>query len=163
MLVVVTFISFLVHFYSIGYMEENPHFTRFMSYLSIFTFFMLILVTADNILQMFLGWEGVGIASYLLINFWFTRLFANQSALKALITNRIGDFGLSIAILLLFCNFVSLDYLTNFFGSLTAFFAALTGSFQNDLKKIIAYSTCSQLGYMIFSCGLSHYNISIFI
>ena len=253
MLVVVTFISFLVHFYSIGYMEEDPHFTRFMSYLSIFTFFMLILVTADNILQMFLGWEGVGIASYLLINFWFTRLFANQSALKALITNRIGDFGLSIAILLLFCNFGSLDYfiifsisslfekyclilnnwhinildflgfflilgavgksaqlglhvwlpdamegptpvsalihaatmvtagvfliirfspliefssftliLLIFFGSLTAFFAALTGSFQNDLKKIIAYSTCSQLGYMIFSCGLSHYNISIF-
>nr|YP_011017791.1 NADH dehydrogenase subunit 5 [Pseudoceramium inkyui]WQF69637.1 NADH dehydrogenase subunit 5 [Pseudoceramium inkyui] len=253
MLVVVNSISSLVHIYSIGYLNEDPHTPRFMSYLSIFTFFMLILVTADNIIQMFVGWEGVGIASYLLINFWFTRLSANQAALKAIITNRVGDFGLSLVILLSFLTFGSLDYLTifslaplfelyeitflnltfNYFsvfgfflflgaigksaqlglhvwlpdamegptpvsalihaatmvtagifliirfspllefspftlmiltiaGSLTAFFASLTGVFQSDIKKIIAYSTCSQLGYMMFSCGLSHYNLSLF-
>ncbi len=253
MLVVINSISFLVHLYSIGYLEEDPHRPRFMAYLSIFTFFMLILVTADNIVQMFVGWEGVGIASYLLINFWFTRLSANQAALKALITNRVGDFGLSLAILISFFIFGSMNYLTIFstaplfesymftvfnlkvsyfslfgfflllgavgksaqlglhvwlpdamegptpvsalihaatmvtagvfliirfspvlefstftlflltvFGSLTAFFASLTGTFQNDLKKIIAYSTCSQLGYMVFACGLSHYNVSLF-
>nr|ANP26206.1 NADH dehydrogenase subunit 5 [Campylaephora sungminbooi]ANP26227.1 NADH dehydrogenase subunit 5 [Campylaephora sungminbooi] len=253
MLVVINSISSLVHFYSIGYLDEDPHFPRFMAYLSIFTFFMLMLVTADNLVQMFVGWEGVGIASYLLINFWFSRLSANQAALKALITNRVGDFGLSLAILLSFLVFGSLDYLTIFslaplfesykisffffsfsffsifglflffgaigksaqlglhvwlpdamegptpvsalihaatmvtagifllirfspilefssftlallilFGSATAFFAAFTGIFQSDLKKIIAYSTCSQLGYMMFSCGLSHYNLSLF-
>nr|YP_011017834.1 NADH dehydrogenase subunit 5 [Pseudoceramium tenerrimum]WQF69710.1 NADH dehydrogenase subunit 5 [Pseudoceramium tenerrimum] len=253
MLVVVNSISSLVHVYSIGYLDEDPHTPRFMSYLSIFTFFMLILVTADSVMQMFVGWEGVGIASYLLINFWFTRLPANQAALKAIITNRVGDFGLSLAILLSFLTFGSLDYLTifslsplfelykitfmnltlNYFsvfgfflflgaigksaqlglhvwlpdamegptpvsalihaatmvtagifliirfspllefspftlmlltltGSLTAFFASLTGIFQSDIKKIIAYSTCSQLGYMMFSCGLSHYNLSLF-
>ena len=253
MLVVINSISSLVHFYSIGYLEEDPHTPRFMSYLSIFTFFMLILVTADNIIQMFVGWEGVGIASYLLINFWFSRLPANQAALKALITNRVGDFGLSLAILLSFLVFGSVDYHTLFsiaplfetlnltiftfnlsflsffgfflflgavgksaqlglhvwlpdamegptpvsalihaatmvtagvfliirfspllefssftlslliiIGSLTAFFASFTGIFQSDLKKIIAYSTCSQLGYMMFSCGLSHYNLSLF-
>nr|WQF69694.1 NADH dehydrogenase subunit 5 [Ceramothamnion sp.] len=253
MLVVINSISSLVHFYSIGYLEEDPHTPRFMAYLSVFTFFMLILVTADNLLQMFLGWEGVGIASYLLINFWFSRLYANQAALKALITNRVGDFGLSLVILSSFFVFNSLDYFTIFsvaplfefldisvfnfklsfytflgsflilgaigksaqlglhvwlpdamegptpvsalihaatmvtagvfiiirfspliefssvtlsslilFGSLTAFFASFTGIFQSDLKKIIAYSTCSQLGYMIFACGLSHYNLSLF-
>jgi len=253
MLIVITSISFLVHFYSVGYMAEDPHFPRFMSYLSIFTFFMLVLVTGDNLIQLFVGWEGVGIASYLLINFWFTRLAANQSALKALLTNRIGDFGLSLAIFFLFFLFKSVDYVTMFstaplfekvefsffyidipiyniigfflflgaigksaqlglhvwlpdamegptpvsalihaatmvtagifliirfspliefssftltlliiFGSLTAFFAALTSTFQHDLKKIIAYSTCSQLGYMLFACGFSHYNVSLF-
>jgi len=253
MLVVVNSISCLVHFYSIGYLDEDPHTPRFMAYLSIFTFFMLVLVTADNLTQMFVGWEGVGIASYLLINFWFSRLPANQAALKAIITNRVGDFGLSLAILLSFLVFGSLDYLTIFsitplfenykltffsysfsylsvlgfflflaavgksaqlglhvwlpdamegptpvsalihaatmvtagifliirfspvlefssftlsllilIGSLTAFFASFTGIFQSDLKKIIAYSTCSQLGYMLFCCGLSHYNLSLF-
>lgn len=253
MLVVINSISFLVHLYSVGYLEEDPHRPRFMAYLSIFTFFMLVLVTADNLVQMFVGWEGVGIASYLLINFWFTRLSANQAALKALITNRVGDFGLSLAILISFFVFGSMNYLTifsvaplfesysftiftfhcsyfslfgfflllgaigksaqlglhvwlpdamegptpvsalihaatmvtagvfliirfspvlefstftlfllTFFGSLTAFFASLTGTFQNDLKKIIAYSTCSQLGYMMFACGLSQYNVSLF-
>lgn len=114
MLVVVNSISFLVHFYSIGYLEEDPHLPRFMSYLSIFTFFMLLLISADNIVQMFVGWEGVGIASYLLINFWFSRLAANQAALKALITNRVGDFGLSLAILISFYIFGTLDYITIF-------------------------------------------------
>nr|YP_009317641.1 NADH dehydrogenase subunit 5 [Pterocladiella musciformis]AOX49093.1 NADH dehydrogenase subunit 5 [Pterocladiella musciformis] len=253
MLIVVTSISTLVHMYSISYMENDPHCPRFMSYLEIFTFFMLVLVTADNTLQMFLGWEGVGLASYLLINFWFTRLAANQSAIKALVVNRIGDFGLSIGIFALFYIFNSVDYLTIFsltpffqnyclsflgidintltfigvllfigavgksaqlglhtwlpdamegptpvsalihaatmvtagvfliirfsplveysstilgiliiFGSLTTFFAAMTGTFQNDLKRVIAYSTCSQLGYMVFACGLSCYNVSMF-
>lgn len=253
MLVVITSISTLVHLYSISYMETDPHFPRFISYLGIFSFFMIVLVTADNLIQMFLGWEGVGLASYLLINFWFTRLAANQSAIKALIVNRVGDFGLSLGIFLTFYVFHSLDYLTIFsltpllvenffifwnfqihsltligiflfigavgksaqlglhtwlpdamegptpvsalihaatmvtagvflmirfspliefsslvlatlvvFGSLTAFFASMTGVFQNDIKRVIAYSTCSQLGYMIFSCGMSAYNVSLF-
>nr|QNM39653.1 NADH dehydrogenase subunit 5 [Gelidiella fanii] len=253
MLVVITSISTLVHLYSISYMESDPHSPRFMAYLEIFTFFMLILVTADNMLQMFLGWEGVGLASYLLINFWFTRLAANQSAIKALVINRIGDFGLSIGIFTIFYLFSSVEYLAIFsispffqnyylillgyevncitlvgillfvgavgksaqlglhtwlpdamegptpvsalihaatmvtagvflmirfsplieysttiltiltiVGSLTTFFAAMTGAFQNDLKRVIAYSTCSQLGYMVFACGLSCYNVSLF-
>lgn len=253
MLIVVTSISSLVHLYSIKYMETDPHRPRFMAYLEIFTFFMLVLVTADNLVQMFLGWEGVGLASYLLINFWYTRLAANQSAIKALIVNRVGDLGLSLGIFTTFWIFNSVDYSLIFslvplfenyqlffmgmnvngltligiflfigaigksaqlglhtwlpdamegptpvsalihaatmvtagvflmirfspliefsptvlfilivFGSLTAFFAALTGVFQNDLKKVIAYSTCSQLGYMIFSCGMSCYNVSLF-
>jgi NADH-ubiquinone oxidoreductase chain 5 len=253
MLVVVTFISSLVHLYSTEYMEHDPHFPRFMSYLSLFTFFMLILITGDNFLQMFVGWEGVGISSYLLINFWFTRIQANKSAIKAMLVNRIGDFFLLLAIFTLFITFNTLDYdiifsvtplfinyniglfnyhiglidiicififlgamgksaqiglhtwlpdamegptpvsalihaatmvtagvflivrcsylfehspialsIVTVIGSMTAFFAATTGLFQNDMKKVIAYSTCSQLGYMIFSCGLSSYEVSIF-
>ena len=92
MCVIVTFISSLVHLYSIEYMSHDPHLPRFMSYLSLFTFFMLILVTADNFVQMFVGWEGVGLASYLLINFWYTRIQANKAAIKAMVINRIGDF-----------------------------------------------------------------------
>ena len=253
MLIIVTLVSSLVHIYSIKYMESDPHCPRFMSYLGIFTFFMLVLVTADNLIQTFLGWEGVGLSSYLLINFWYSRLAANQSAMKALVINRIGDVGLSLAILLIFYLFKSVEYslifpLTNLFidhyfvficfkihtltlisiflfigaigksaqlllhtwlpdamegptpvsalihaatmvtagvfllarfsplleftptillimtifGALTAFFASMTGTFQNDLKRVIAYSTCSQLGYMIFSCGFSCYTVSIF-
>ena len=253
MLIVVTSVSSLVHLYSIKYMETDPHKPRFMAYLEIFTFFMLILVTADNLVQMFLGWEGVGLASYLLINFWYTRLAANQSAIKALIVNRVGDFGLSLGIFTIFYVFKTVDYSIIFslaplykdysltfmgietngitligiflfigavgksaqlglhtwlpdamegptpvsalihaatmvtagvfllirfspliefsttvlciliiFGSLTAFFAAMTGVFQHDLKKVIAYSTCSQLGYMVFSCGMSCYDVSLF-
>ena len=253
MLVVVTFISTLVHIYSSEYMKEDPHLQRFMSYLSLFTFFMLVLVTASNFLQMFVGWEGVGLASYLLINFWFSRIQANKSAIKAMLLNRIGDFFLLIALFLIYFLFDTLDYSivfslapffieTNFFlfgisfnflsaiclllffgamgksaqlglhtwlpdamegptpvsalihaatmvtagvfliircsflfelcpnilnvlcvvGSLTAFFGASVGLLQNDLKKIIAYSTCSQLGYMVFACGLSNYSIAIF-
>ena len=253
MLVVVTVISCLVHIYSTNYMAEDPHLPRFMAYLSLFTFFMLMLVTSDNFVQMFLGWEGVGLASYLLINFWYTRIQANKSAMKALIINRIGDFGLSLGIAALFLHFNSLDFPTIFslvpylsqetfiflnleinkitiisllifigavgksaqiglhtwlpdamegptpvsalihaatmvtagvfvllrcsplieysenalliisiMGALTAFMAATIGVVQNDLKKVIAYSTCSQLGYMVFSLGLSNYSVSLF-
>lgn len=253
MCVVVTFVSSLVHVYSIEYMSHDPHLPRFMSYLSLFTFFMLILVTADNFIQMFLGWEGVGLCSYLLINFWFTRVQANKAAIKAMIINRIGDFSLIIGILIMFVNFKSIDYatvasLTPFFknvevnflslkfnilslisiflfigavgksaqlglhtwlpdamegptpvsalihaatmvtagvfliarssflfeyssqmlnvvavlGAATAFFASSVGLLQNDLKRVIAYSTCSQLGYMVFSCGLSNYSAGVF-
>jgi NADH-ubiquinone oxidoreductase chain 5 len=250
---VVTFISLLVHLYSTEYMSHDPHLPRFMSYLSLFTFFMLILVSADNYIQMFVGWEGVGLCSYLLINFWFTRIQANKAAIKAMVVNRIGDFGLSLGILTLFIHFKAVDYATifslipfyeneNFYflnfefnllslisfflligaigksaqlglhtwlpdamegptpvsalihaatmvtagvfliarssclfeyspiisqvvavlGACTAFFAATTGLLQNDLKRVIAYSTCSQLGYMIFACGLSNYSVGIF-
>lgn len=253
MLVVVTGISTLVHLYSCEYMKTDPHLPRFMAYLSLFTFFMLILVTADNFVQMFVGWEGVGLCSYLLINFWFTRLQANKAALKAIIVNRIGDFALIIGLLLILTNFCSLEYSSvfgsipllkdtpisfwqwevnlldaiSFFlligamgksaqiflhtwlpdamegptpvsalihaatmvtagiflisrcspifemstvvlglmvlvGAMTAFFAGMVGLTQNDLKKVIAYSTCSQLGYMLFACGLSNYNVSVF-
>ena len=253
MLIIVIFISSLVHIYSVSYMEQDPHNPRFMSYLSLFTFFMIFLVTSNNLIQMFLGWEGVGLASYLLINFWFTRRAANQSAIKALIVNRIGDVSLIISIILIFFLFKSVDYtiifssvplfknnniiffntslniltlfsfflslaafgksaqlglhtwlpdamegptpvsallhaatmvtagvfliirfspvleytptilfLLTFIGATTAFFAGIVGTFQNDIKKVIAYSTCSQLGYMIFVCGISSYQVSIF-
>ena len=250
---IITFVSTLVHFYSIEYMAQDPHLSRFMSYLSFFTFFMLVLVTADNFVQMFVGWEGVGLCSYLLINFWFSRVQANKAAIKAMILNRIGDFGIVLGILVVFLTFKSVDYaivfalvpffvtktilifninysvlfvigiflfigavgksaqlglhtwlpdameaptpvsalihaatmvtagvflisrsspifefvgglleIIAFIGSITAFFAASIGLVQNDLKKVIAYSTCSQLGYMIFACGLSNYSVGIF-
>jgi NADH-ubiquinone oxidoreductase chain 5 len=253
MCIVVTFVSSLVHLYAIEYMSHDPHLPRFMSYLSLFTFFMLILVTADNYIQMFLGWEGIGLASYLLINFWYTRVQANKAAIKAMVVNRIGDFCLIMAILILYVNFKSVDYATvaslapffktktvNFLnmdfnilsligvflflgavgksaqlglhtwlpdamegptpvsalihaatlvtagvfliarssflyelapnglrvvtalGAGTAFFASSVGLLQNDLKRVIAYSTCSQLGYMVFACGLSDYSVGIF-
>ena len=114
MCVIVTFISCLVHIYSTEYMSNDPHLPRFMSYLSLFTFFMLILVTADNFVQMFLGWEGVGLCSYLLINFWFTRIQANKAAIKAMIMNRIGDFSLLIVIVNIFLCYGSVDYATVF-------------------------------------------------
>jgi NADH-ubiquinone oxidoreductase chain 5 len=246
MLIIITFISFLVQIYSFEYMSNDPHLNRFISYLSLFTFFMIILVTAGNFLQLFLGWEGVGLASYLLINFWYTRINANKSAIKAVILNRIGDLSLFIAFGLIIYNFKTLNYLelillTNFFyenyqmdyniiciflligaigksaqlglhiwlpdamegptpvsalihaatmvtagifllirssffieysnnisiiitiiGGLTAFFAATIGLFQNDIKRIIAYSTCSQLGYMLFACGFHYYDVGFF-
>ena len=249
----VTFVSFLVHLYSTEYMQHDPHLPRFISYLSLFTFFMLILISADNFVQMFVGWEGVGLCSYLLINFWFTRFQASKAAIKAMLLNRVGDFSLILGILNIFVYFKSLDYasvflLTPFFknnvinflnfnfnlltvigiclfvgavgksaqlglhtwlpdamegptpvsalihaatmvtagvfliarvspileysngvleivtiiGSSTTFFAATVGLVQNDLKKVIAYSTCSQLGYMVFACGLSNYSVGIF-
>ena len=253
MLLVVTSISTLVHIYSLSYMGQDPHIPRFMCYLSIFTFFMLMLVTADNFLQMFFGWEGVGLASYLLINFWYTRLQASKASIKAMLVNRVGDFGLALGIMGIFTLFKSVDFSTvfacapslaesslifcnrefhaytcicillfigavgksaqlglhtwlpdamegptpvsalihaatmvtagvfmiarcsplfehaplagmvvTFLGALTCFFAATTGVVQNDLKRVIAYSTASQLGYMVFACGLSHYSVGIF-
>ena len=110
MLVVVTLVSALVHIYSIGYMSEDPHKPRFMSYLSLFTFSMLALVVSDNFLQLFFGWEGVGLCSYLLIGFWYKKNSANNAAIKAFIVNRVGDFGLAIGIFLIFYHFGTINY-----------------------------------------------------
>lgn len=253
MCVIVTTVSLLVHIYSIGYMKEDPHVSRFFSYLSLFTFFMLMLVTSGNLVQLFVGWEGVGICSYLLINFWYTRVQANKAALKAVIVNRVGDLGVILGMILIYYLYSSVEFgimfsLTPYLkewniplgvcevnglylvgvllfvgvmgksaqiglhtwlpdamegptpvsalihaatmvtagvflllrlsplyesvpsvlvvvavvGAMTTFFAAITGSVQNDLKKVVAYSTCSQLGYMVFACGLSNYGASAF-
>ena len=132
---VVTFVSTLVHLYSTEYMSHDPHLPRFMSYLSLFTFFMLILVTADNFVQMFVGWEGVGLCSYLLINFWFTRIQANKAAIKAMVLNRIGDFGLVLGILIIFVKFKSVDYATVF--ALVPLFANETFVFLNTTFNLI--------------------------
>ncbi|MES2961115.1 MAG: NADH-quinone oxidoreductase subunit L [Pseudomonadota bacterium] len=253
MLVVVTVVSSLVHIYSVGYMHEDKSIARFMAYLSLFTFFMLILVTADNFLQLFVGWEGVGVASYLLIGFWYKKQSANNAAIKAFVANRVGDFGLIIAIGLIYLTFGTVQYgpvfatvcshvfdkfalfgtewrtidaicillfvgamgksaqiglhvwladamegptpvsalihaatmvtagvflvarcspifeysetallMVTLVGATTALFAATIALTQNDIKKIIAYSTCSQLGYMFFACGVSAYSAAIF-
>ena len=114
LLLVVTIVSSLVHIYSISYMSGDPHSPRFFCYLSIFTFFMLMLVTGDNFIQLFLGWEGVGLASYLLINFWFTRIQANKAAIKAMLINRVGDFGLALGIMGCFTIFQTVDFSTIF-------------------------------------------------
>ena len=253
MVFVVCVVSFLIHVYSIGYMAHDPHVPRFFAYLSLFTFFMLALVSADNFLQMFFGWEGVGLVSYLLIGFWYKRPAANAAAIKAFIVNRVGDFGFALGILAIFLMFDtvsfdvvfagvpgmvdaeltflghSFDFLevacillfvgamgksaqfllhtwlpdamegptpvsalihaatmvtagvfmvarlspifeyapialsvVTFFGATTAIFAATIAITQNDIKRVIAYSTCSQLGYMFFACGVSAYGAGIF-
>src|SRR5467141_1596653 len=253
MLVVVTTISAFVHLYSIGYMEEDPHRPRFFSYLSLFTFAMLMLVTADNLVQLFFGWEGVGLMSYLLIGFWYQKPEANAAAIKAFIVNRVGDFGFSLGIFATFMmtgaieldtvfaqapaltgktiHFLSwnVDPLTliclllfmgamgksaqfllhtwlpdamegptpvsalihaatmvtagvfmvarlsplfelapnaqtfvTLVGATTAFFAATVGLVQNDIKRIVAYSTCSQLGYMFVAMGVGAYSIGMY-
>ena len=253
MLVIVSLISSIIHFYSIGYMSSDPHKSRFMAYLSLFTFSMLTLVTADNFLQLYFGWEGVGLCSYLLIGFWYKRPTANAAAIKAFIVNRVGDFGFAIGIFLIFFFYGTVDYNEVFqqtpeliqkevvflgiefnlitliclllftgamgksaqillhtwlpdamegptpvsalihaatmvtagvflvvrcsplfeysqtalnvvasVGMLTAFFAATVALVQNDIKKIIAYSTCSQLGYMFFAAGVGAYHVAIF-
>lgn len=253
MLVVVTTVSSLVHIYSIGYMSEDPHRSRFFAYLSLFTFAMLMLVTANNFLQMFFGWEGVGLASYLLIGFWYKKPSANAAAMKAFIVNRVGDFGFALGIFGAFMMLGTLDFDTAFsrvagmegksisflwsnwdamtiitlllflgamgksaqfllhtwlpdamegptpvsalihaatmvtagvfmvarlspmfeaseftmnvvvyVGAITAFFAASVGLVQNDIKRVIAYSTCSQLGYMFVALGLGAYSAGIF-
>jgi proton-translocating NADH-quinone oxidoreductase chain L len=253
MLIVVNVVSALVHLYSTDYMAHDPHLSRFMSYLSLFTFFMLLLITGDNFLILFLGWEGVGLCSYLLISFWYTRIQANKAAIKALVINRVADMALTIGMAVIFFAFNSLDFsvvfalapflldttivflnyelpvltlicvllfigamgksaqiglhtwlpdamegptpvsalihaatmvtagvfliikcsplfeyvpsvlsFITFVGATTAFFAATIGLVQNDIKKVIAYSTCSQLGYMMFACGLSNYHVSLF-
>lgn len=117
MLIPVLIVSSLVHIYSIGYMSHDPHNQRFFSYLSLFTFMMIILVTANNYLLMFLGWEGVGVCSYLLVNFWFTRIAANQSSISAFLTNRVGDCFLTIGMFIIIWSFGNLDYSTVFFIS----------------------------------------------
>ena len=253
MIMVVTSVSALVHIYSIGYMSHDPHKPRFMSYLSLFTFSMLCLVVSDNFLQLFFGWEGVGLCSYLLIGFWFKRETANNAAIKAFIVNRVGDFGLAIGIFIIFLIFGTLNFeevfllvpeftktnlsifggeynvitlicvflfigamgksaqfllhtwlpdamegptpvsalihaatmvtagvflvvrcspifeysqfamnLVAIVGMITALFAASVALVQNDIKKIIAYSTCSQLGYMFFAAGVGAYHIAMF-
>ena len=253
MIMVVTSVSALVHIYSIGYMSHDPHKPRFMSYLSLFTFSMLCLVVSDNFLQLFFGWEGVGLCSYLLIGFWFKRETANNAAIKAFIVNRVGDFGLAIGIFIIFLIFGTLNFeevfllvpeftktdlsifgaefnvitlicvflfigamgksaqfllhtwlpdamegptpvsalihaatmvtagvflvvrcspifeysqsamnLVAIIGMITALFAASVALVQNDIKKIIAYSTCSQLGYMFFAAGVGAYHIAMF-
>lgn len=127
MLLIISFISFLVNLYSLGYMSHDPHLIRFLSYLSLFTFFMLILVTSDNFLQLFLGWEGVGVCSYLLINFWYTRILANKAALKAMIMNRIADVFFIVGILLIYVTFNTLDYIVVF--QLIPYFSTVNVSF----------------------------------
>ena len=119
MLVVVTLVSALVHIYSIGYMSHDPHKPRFMSYLSLFTFFMLVLVVSDNFLQLFFGWEGVGLSSYLLIGFWYKKNSANNAAIKAFLVNRVGDFGFAIGIFLIFLFFGTINYNEIFFSGMS--------------------------------------------
>jgi NADH-quinone oxidoreductase subunit L len=253
MLVVVNTVSSLVHLYSIGYMAEDPHRPRFFAYLSLFTFAMLMLITSDNLVQMFFGWEGVGLASYLLIGFWYQKPSANAAAMKAFIVNRVGDFGFALGIFLVFVLFGSVSFDAIFpragelttqtfrfigyewnaltitclllfmgamgksaqfllhtwlpdamegptpvsalihaatmvtagvfmvarlspifeyapvaltvvvvIGATTAFFAATVGLVQNDIKRVIAYSTCSQLGYMFVALGVGAYSSGIF-
>jgi NADH-quinone oxidoreductase subunit L len=253
MLVVVNTVSSLVHLYSIGYMDEDPHRPRFFAYLSLFTFAMLMLVTADNLVQLFFGWEGVGLASYLLIGFWYQKPSANAAAIKAFVVNRVGDFGFALGIFAIFMLLKSTDFETifagapglsgktidffgwhadaltltclllfmgamgksaqfllhtwlpdamegptpvsalihaatmvtagvfmvarlsplfelapnaqavvMFFGATTAFFAATVGLVQNDIKRIVAYSTCSQLGYMFVAMGAGAYSVGMF-
>jgi NADH-quinone oxidoreductase subunit L len=253
MLVVVTSVSALVHIYSIGYMSHDPHKPRFMAYLSLFTFAMLMLVTSDNFIQLFFGWEGVGLCSYFLIGFWFKKETANSAAIKAFVVNRVGDFGFALGIFLIFYLFGTVNYdevfqqipsvvdkrlnflglevnsidliclllfigamgksaqillhtwlpdamegptpvsalihaatmvtagvflvvrcspiyeyselalnLITVVGMTTAIFAASVALVQTDIKKIIAYSTCSQLGYMFFAAGVGAYNIAMF-
>ena len=253
MLVVITSVSALVHIYSIGYMSHDPHKPRFMSYLSLFTFSMITLVVSDNFLQLFFGWEGVGLCSYLLIGFWYKKNSANNAAIKAFLVNRVGDFGLAIGIFLIFFYFGTINFteifqvaknftdesikflgmninlitliciflfigamgksaqfllhtwlpdamegptpvsalihaatmvtagvflvvkcsplfeysiialnFVAFTGMITAFFAASVALVQNDIKKIIAYSTCSQLGYMFFAAGIGAYHVAMF-
>ncbi len=253
MLVVVTTVSSLVHVYSIGYMDEDPNRPRFFAYLSLFTFAMLMLVTSDNLVQLFFGWEGVGLASYLLIGFWYQKPSANAAAIKAFVVNRVGDFGFALGIFSVFMLIGSIDFDTifgsapgltgktidflgwhvdaltltcvllfmgamgksaqfllhtwlpdamegptpvsalihaatmvtagvfmvarlsplfelapnaqtvvMFFGATTAFFAATIGLVQNDIKRIVAYSTCSQLGYMFVAMGAGAYSVGMF-
>lgn len=243
MLIPVLIVSSLVHVYSIGYMSHDPHNQRFFSYLSLFTFMMIILVTGNNFLLMFVGWEGVGICSYLLVSFWFTRIAANQSSMSAFLTNRVGDCFLTIGMFAMLWSFGNVDYYTIFsltpyysenviilvgiclligamakssqvglhvwlpmamegptpvsalihaatmvtagvyllmrasplieysstililclwVGAITTVFSSLVGLFQQDIKKVIAYSTMSQLGMMVIAVGLSSYNIALF-
>jgi len=239
----VTSISALVHIYSVSYMKEDPHLQRFMGLLSLFTFFMVWLVTSTSLIQLFIGWEGIGVVSYLLVNFWYTRMAANRSAMMALLTNRVGDWGYSLGMFALIGTIASLDFATwfgvawgynhgvneiiccllvigvvgkssqiglhtwlpwamegptpvsallhaatlvtagiflllrispvlefapqtltilTFLGGFTAFLGGSLGLVANDMKKVIAYSTMSQLGYMVYAIGISAYSVSLY-
>ncbi len=221
MMVVVSFVSLMVHIYTIGYMADDPGYQRFFSYISLFTFSMLMLVMANNFLQLFFGWEAVGLVSYLLIGFWYTRESASYAALKAFLVNRVGDFGFLLGIALIFAHFGTLDYAAVFgqaapvsanitlicillfvgtpisalihaatmvtagifmvarmsplyelsqtarsvvliIGAITALSMALVALTQYDIKRVIAYSTLSQLGYMTAALGASAYSAAIF-
>jgi NADH-quinone oxidoreductase subunit L len=207
MMVVVTFVSLMVHIYTIGYMEEDPGYQRFFSYISLFTFSMMMLVMANNFLQLFFGWEAVGLVSYLLIGFWYTKDTAIYANMKAFLVNRVGDFGFLLGIGLVLAWFGSLQYDEVFatapgptpisalihaatmvtagifmvarmsplfemsdtalsfiivIGAITALFMGLLGIIQNDIKRVVAYSTLSQLGYMTIALGASAYSVAIF-
>src|SRR5207253_509479 len=171
MLVVVTTISAFVHLYSIGYMAEDPHKPRFFSYLSLFTFAMLALVTADNLVQLFFGWEGVGLMSYLLIGFWYHKPEANAAAMEAptpvsalIHAATMVTAGVFMVARLspLFELAPNAQAFVTFIGATTAFFAATVGLVQNDIKRIVAYSTCSQLGYMFVAMGAGAYSVGMF-
>src|SRR5258706_312293 len=149
MMVVVTFVSLMVHVYTVGYMADDPGYQRFFAYIALFTFSMLMLVMANNFLQLFFGWEAVGLVSYLLIGFWYTRPSAIYANLKAFLVNRVGDFGFLLSFALVI-------------GGITAFFMALIAVVQYDIKRVVAYSTLSQLGYMTVALGASAYSAAIF-
>lgn len=148
MLIPVLIVSSLVHIYSVGYMSHDPHAQRFFSYLSLFTFMMIILITADSYLLMFVGWEGVGICSYLLVNFWFTRIAANQSSVSALLTNRVGDCFLTIGMFVLLCTFGNLDYSTVF--SLSPYINETIISIVGICILIGAMAKSSQIGLHVW-------------
>src|SRR6266403_576992 len=185
MMLVVSFVSLAVHVYTIGYMADDPGYQRFFAYISLFTFSMLMLVMSNNFLQLFFGWEGVGLMSYLLIGFWYERPSAIYASLKAFLANRVGDLGFVLGIGLVFAHFGTLDYRQVFgataslsgqvlpgtgwslsmvlvVGAITALFMGILGIVQNDIKRVIAYSTLSQLGYMAVALGASAYSIAIF-
>lgn len=148
MLLAVLIVSFLVHVFSIDYISSDPHNQRFFSYLSIFTFFIIILVTGDNYLIIFVGWEGIGISSYLLINFWFTRIQANKSAIKALVTNRIGDMFLSISFFAIFIVYGNVDYSTIF--SISPFINEQIITFIGLLLLLGAIGKSAQFGLHVW-------------
>jgi NADH-quinone oxidoreductase subunit L len=154
MMMVVSGVSFIIHIYSHGYMHDDPDFPRYFTYLNLFVFFMLILVSANNFLLLFVGWEGVGLCSYFLIGFWYEKKTAADAGKKAFIVNRIGDYGFLLAIFLIFVVAV--------IGAATAIFAASIGLAQNDIKRVLAYSTISQLGYMFLACGVGAFTAGIF-
>src|SRR5438874_99899 len=154
MVLVVTWVGFLIHIYSTGYMAHEGGYYRFFSYLNLFMFFMLILVLAANYVLLFVGWEGVGLASYLLIGFYFLKKSASDAGKKAFIVNRIGDFGFMLGMFLLFRTFKTLDF--------SQLFAATIGLVQTDIKRVLAYSTVSQLGYMFLACGVGAFSAGIF-
>src|SRR3989449_203369 len=161
MLLVVTGVGMLIHIYSVGYMHDDPGYARYFAYLNLFVFSMTMLVLAGNFLLLYVFWEAVGLCSYLLIGFWYTRDSAAQAGKKAFIVNRVGDFGFGLAIMWIWIAFGTLDYVAVFKGAETLAPATL-GLVQTDIKRVLAYSTVSQLGYMFAALGLGAYTAGIF-